>query len=539
VRRTGLLAVLVATLWAPATAAGQAGVSYQIPADNPFVGRSGAAPEVYAYGLRNPYRFSFDRLTGDLLIGDVGGALREEIDWIGPYAARGANFGWPCREGKVAGPGGPRCPVSSPVEPLFDYPNAGGSVVTAGYIVRDGALAGLGGRALFADFGGGAIRSLRLDPSNPGDTATGAAVPSLASFGEDASGRLYAAGLGGSVVRLRPGSGPGLVAAEGITGPWVQPVAIAAVPGDATRLFVAELEGRVRLVVGGQVQSGSFLDISQLVSVGGERGLVSVTAAPDYASSGHIYVYYTDDDTNDVGDVRVEEFTRSATDPMQADPASRRPLLNIEHSNAPNHNGGQLQFGPDGCLWITTGDGGGQNDQFDNAQNITSLKGKILRIDPDPPGRGGPPCRLPPPPVPPVPAGSPVSAGGVAADTTGPRLHTRIKRRQRVLRLRGAVAYARCNEVCTVAASGTLRVGRRAFRLRRVTRAVRLSRRARLKVRLTRPGTRALRRALRRGRRPYVRLGLRATDPAGNRSRLVRATVRVRRSAFRSPSHPQ
>ena len=516
------LAILAGVLCAPATAFGQAGVSYQIPPDNPFVGQPGAAPEVYAYGLRNPYRFTFDRLTGDLLIGDVGGTLREEVDWIGLQAARGANFGWPCREGKVAGPGGPRCPVANPVEPLFDYVNMGGAVVTAGFIVRNGALPGLGGRALFADFGAGAIRSLRLDPANPDDSSTGATVPSLASFGEDALGRLYAAGLGGNVVRLAAGPAPGQLSTQAIAGPWNQPVAIAAVPGDPNRLFVAELGGRVRLVVDGQVQANSFLDISPLVSVGGERGLLSVAAAPDYQSSGRIYVYYTDL----YGDIRVDEFTRSATDPMQADPASRRSLLVIEHSSAGNHNGGQLHFGPDRCLWITTGDGGGQNDQFDNAQNLATHKGKILRINPDPPSRSGPLCGSPPVAQSGVPGVPPLAA---PADTTAPRLRTRIKRRQRVLRLRGAVAYARCDEPCSIATGGTLRIGRRRFRMLRASRAAQVTRSARLKVRLTRRGTRALRRALRRRHRASVRVGLRATDRAGNRSRLVRATVRVKR----------
>jgi glucose/arabinose dehydrogenase len=516
-----LPAICVAMLCVPATASGQAGVSYQVPPDNPFVSQPGAAPEVFASGLRNPYRFTFDRLTGDLLIGDVGGGLREEVDWIGPYAARGANFGWPCGEGKTAGPGGPRCPASNPVEPLFDYANAGGSVVTAGFIVRDDALPGLGGRALFADFGGGAIRSLRLDPANPEDTPTGATVPSLASFGEDAIGRLYAAGLGGSVVRLVAGPAPGLLSTQPIAGPWNQPVAIAAVPGDPSRLFVAELGGPLRLVTGGQVQPGSFLDISALVSVGGERGFLSVAAAPDYQSSGHVYIYYTDLD----GDIRIDEVTRSATDPTQADPASRRPLLMIEHSNAGNHNGGQLQFGPDGCLWITTGDGGGQDDQFDNAQNLATHKGKVLRIDPDPPGRGGPVCQLPALPPPAVP----ISAAAPATDTVAPRLRTRIKRRQRVLRLRGVIAYARCDEPCTIATGGMLRIGRRRFGMLRASRAAQVTRSARIKVRLTRRGTRALRRAMRRRRRASVRIGLRATDRAGNRSRLVRATVRARR----------
>jgi glucose/arabinose dehydrogenase len=147
------LAACVAIAWSagPAHAQGQAGVDYQIPPDNPFVGVAAAAPEVYALGLRNPWRFSFDRQTGDLLIGDVGGGLREEVDWTGNQAARGANFGWPCREGKTAGPGGARCPVSNSVEPLFDYPTSG-SAITGGFVVRDASLAGLVGRYLYADF---------------------------------------------------------------------------------------------------------------------------------------------------------------------------------------------------------------------------------------------------------------------------------------------------------------------------------------------------------------------------------------------------
>lgn len=151
-------AVVAATALAvwPAFAIGQ---SYRIPADNPFVGVPGAAPEVYAVGLRNPFRFSFDRATGDLLIGDVGGAEREEINWIGAATARGANFGWPCREGEIAGPvpaGDPRCPSPPPayVGPLFDYDNPGGAAVTAGYVVRDPSLVGLFGRALYVDFSG-------------------------------------------------------------------------------------------------------------------------------------------------------------------------------------------------------------------------------------------------------------------------------------------------------------------------------------------------------------------------------------------------
>src|SRR5918999_1843722 len=396
---------------ASGTAAGQA---YQIPPDNPFVATAGAAPEVYAYGLRNPWRFTFDRLTGDLVIGDVGGGAREEIDWIGFREARGANFGWPCREGKTAGPvvpPDPRCPVPAPAyaEPLFDY---SGSAVTAGFVVRDPALNGLTGRALYADFYQGEIRSIASDPSSPGDAATGATVPSLASFGEDAAGRLYVASLDGNAVHRLVSSGAGALETTPLTGPWDQPIAIGTVPGDPERLLVGERGGRVRLVVGGEAQPGSIAEVPNPpgVSTGGERGLLSVTAEPDFAATGRLYVYYTDLG----GDIRIDEFTAGV----------RRELLTIEHSANGNHNGGQLHFGGDGCLWVTTGDGGSQGDPPNNAQTLTSHLGKLLRIDPDPPGVGGPVCRLPE-----VAADAPQ---GQLQDVTPPTLRARVKRRQRV-----------------------------------------------------------------------------------------------------------
>ena len=511
------IVVLATALIAPAGAAGQAGVTYQVPPDNPFVATAGAAPEVYAYGLRNPWRFSFDRLTGALLIGDVGASAREEIDWIGYREARGANFGWPCREGKVAGPVKPpdsRCPASAPayVEPLFDFQ---GSAVTAGFVVRDTSLTGLVGRALFADFYPGQIRSLALGPGGHGDSSAGETISNLASFGEDAAGHLYVADLDGNEVRrLIAGTAPGaldsvpLAAPSGA--PWDQPIAIAPVPGEAGSLFVAERPGRVRLVVSGKVRSEAILEIpgSPGVQSGGERGLLSVAAAPDWATSGKLYVYYTDKG----GDIRVDEYTRSGPSSEDIDEGTRRGLLTIEHSNEVNHNGGQLHFGPDGCLWITTGDGGGQGDAHRNAQNRGALLGKILRIDPDP---TGPACSL--------------ADASLAADTTRPRLRARAKRRQRVLRRRGAVALVGCSEQCSVIARGRLRIGRRSFAMRPASRAARAGKRARLKITLTRKGRKALKRALRRKRKATVRLALRATDAAGNRSRPVRRKVRARR----------
>jgi len=509
-------AFLTLLLAVAAPAAAQVGVSYQVPRDNPLVGQAGATPEVYALGLRNPYRFSFDRLTGDLLIGDVGSSQREEIDWIGVRAARGANFGWACREGRVAGPRTDDCPVPGAVEPLFDYPTSSPDAVTGGFVVRDATLAGLVGRYLYADYYTGLIKSLALNFADPDDQSTGLTVPQLSSFGEDASGRLYVTNnvAGGKVVRLVAGASPGQLNGQPLMGSFDRPVAIGTYPDDLERLFVAEQTGRVRLVVGGAVRDTPVLDVNPFgLTSGGERGLLSVAAAPDYAASGKIYVYYTDAG----GDIRIEEFTRSPSAPETVVPASRRVVLVIEHSSESNHNGGQLHFGADGCLWITTGDGGGQDNEHDNAQNPGTLLGKVLRIDPNPPGVGGPPCGF---------SNAPPASGG---DTTAPLLRTRVPRRQRVLRLRGAVAYVRCTEACTVSAGGTLRIGSRKLLLQHTTVPAQAAPWERLNVRLGKRSARLLRRALTRGRHPRVQLRLSARDAAENSSALVRRLLRVRR----------
>jgi glucose/arabinose dehydrogenase len=497
------VAALLAAVAGMAAPAASAQAPYEIPPDNPFVNTPGARGEVYVYGLRNPYRWSFDRLTGDMYIGDVGGAVAEEITFLLRAQIAGANLGWNCHEGNSPGPGGCSAPGHRP--PQHTYPETSQPVV-GGYVVRDPALGSFQGRYLFGRYGG-PIRW--LDPGATGaamDTGlTATQLPQLTSFGEDGLGRIYVTSQAGAVSRLTV-NGATLQASS--IGTFAAPAALAAPAGDPDRLFIAELGGHVRLRVGGQVHD--FLDIDALVDTGGERGLLAVAAAPDYSASGRVFVYYTANG----GDLTLDEVRRSAADPNRADPATRRNLLTIEHSAAGNHNGGQLQFGPDGYLYLSTGDGGGQGDPEGDAQNLGSLLGKILRIDVDvTPG--------PPPPAPVAPA-----------DTQAPVLRTRVPRRQRVLRLRGAVAYAGCNEACTIAAAGVLREGKRRLRLvgaRRVARSSQAGRRLRFKVGLKRRQARILRRALRRGRRPAVRLSLRATDPAGNRSPVTRRTVRVRR----------
>ena len=164
-------------------------------------------------------------------------------------------------------------------------------------------------------------------------------------------------------------------------------------PEDPHRLYVVERAGAIHLLRDGQRLPTPFLDITPDVRSGGEQGLLSLAFAPDYRSSGKLYVYYTAPRPGDSGGsvITVDEFTRSA-DPDRADPATRRTVIQIEHPEAGNHNGGQLMFGPDGYLYITTGDGGFGNDPSNNAQNLNVLLGKLLRIDP----RGGNPYAIPP-----------------------------------------------------------------------------------------------------------------------------------------------
>ncbi len=177
---------------------------YSTPADNPFAD-GGGAPEVYALGLRNPYRFSFDRRGGDIWIGDVGQGGYEEIDRARPAAARGANFGWNLFEGNHPYDGGGEAPANY-APPVFEYPNGGGNcAVTGGYVARDRSVPALAGRYLYADFCAGEIRSLRAGARRPAstDAPTGLTVDSPSSFGEGAGGRLYVSSLSGRVYRIK------------------------------------------------------------------------------------------------------------------------------------------------------------------------------------------------------------------------------------------------------------------------------------------------------------------------------------------------
>jgi glucose/arabinose dehydrogenase len=171
-------------------------------------------PAVWSLGLRNPFRFSFDRLTGDLWIGDVGQGSREEIDFAAaPGSGQGANFGWNCMEGTLPGPAtDPECAGTEAtdfVPPLFEYTNppTNCAAVIGGYVARGPGMADLYGRYVYGDLCGGEVRS--LSPSFPSlsDRSENLDISNLNSFGEDACGRLYAVSGDGPVYRLG-GEGP-------------------------------------------------------------------------------------------------------------------------------------------------------------------------------------------------------------------------------------------------------------------------------------------------------------------------------------------
>ena len=163
-------------------------------------------------------------------------------------------------------------------------------------------------------------------------------------------------------------------------GQFDQPIYLTSDPGNGNRLFVVERAGRIIQAKNGA--TSTFADISSVVRCcDGERGLLSIALAPDFDSSGRLYVAYTGKE--EPGELHVAELRASGG---SAPASTLRDVLTIPHPEESNHNGGQLQFGPEGLLYISTGDGGGANDEHENAQNLESGLGKILRINPLPSG---------------------------------------------------------------------------------------------------------------------------------------------------------
>jgi glucose/arabinose dehydrogenase len=179
----------------------QDGRPYGIPPDNPFVGREGARPEIWAYGLRNPWRYSFDRETGDLWIGDVGQDEVEEIDLQPADSSGGENYGWDGFEGSARFE--PPFPQNA-VPPVYEYGRSLGGTVIGGFVYRGSAIPDLRGAYLFGDLFNPEVRGLAPSSDGFGHFELGVTVDNLASFGEDHAGELYLLSLSGPVSRLAP-----------------------------------------------------------------------------------------------------------------------------------------------------------------------------------------------------------------------------------------------------------------------------------------------------------------------------------------------
>jgi glucose/arabinose dehydrogenase len=202
--------------------------------------------------------------------------------------------------------------------------------------------------------GGGGDAAGKSDTSTPQIPLAGPTHTGTAAGGATASARA---------VRLKR------------IGSFNEPTYLTAPPGDNRRVFVVEQGGTIEVVRDSRKLATPFLDIHSDVQAGGERGLLSMAFAPNYSKTGLFYVYFTGGD----GDIHIQEFHRASAD--RANRGSRRELLRVEHSSYSNHNGGQLQFGPDGRLYAGFGDGGSEGDPFRTAQNPGKLFGKMVRFD--------------------------------------------------------------------------------------------------------------------------------------------------------------
>lgn len=366
--------------------------NYLIPPDNPFVGDPAVRDEIWALGLRNPWRFSFDRATGDLYISDVGLGLYEEINFQPAGSPGGENYGWRCYEGNqphnLDGCG----PSQDYTFPIHAYPHYQGSAflgcsVTGGFVYRGSWSPALIGHYIFGDYCSGNFWAISPDGQSGWNLiALGQLLVNVSAFGEGSDGELYAAGHGnGNIYRLKAQPTTPNVSLSAFASGFSNPIGVvnSGVDGDG-RLFVVQQGGLIRILQSdGSIRPTPFLSLVGQVSGGSEQGLLGLVFHPDYANNGYFYVNYT----NLSGHTVIARYTVSNSDPHVADPASQLVLLTVNQP-ATNHNGGDLHFGPDGYLYIGLGDGGPSI----YGQDMASLLGKMLRIDVNASGGLSPDC---------------------------------------------------------------------------------------------------------------------------------------------------
>jgi len=270
------------------------------PPDNPYIGRREVPPEIWAKGFRNPWRFSFDQLSGDLLVADVGQNEIEEIDLLQHGKGGGQNFGWNECEGSQAFPphGRPRrgCDVPGTVKPVLEHSHAAGyCALIGGVVVRDRSLVGLYGRYIYGDLCQPQLRSAHIDPGGAtADLPTGLKLDQVISFGQDSRGCVYVAQLSGRVYRIAP-AGQEPACPEGGEGPIADPAADRAAPrvvvgtsGAASALRRGALRLTVRCDEPCRIEAGAALargrggrvlarlSGASLRAAGGETGAVAL-----------------------------------------------------------------------------------------------------------------------------------------------------------------------------------------------------------------------------------------------------------------------
>lgn len=176
--------------------------AYGIPQDNPFLNRPGARPEIWAYGLRNPWRFSFDRETGDLWIGDVGQGRIEEVDFQPASSKGGENYGWRLKEGSQCYNPSSGCEREGLVDPVLEYDHSQGNSITGGYRYRGSAMPALKGAYIYGDFGSGRIWAAREQNGRWTAQVVANTGYNISSFGEDPNGELYVVDYRGTIYRM-------------------------------------------------------------------------------------------------------------------------------------------------------------------------------------------------------------------------------------------------------------------------------------------------------------------------------------------------
>ena len=270
------------------------------------------------------------------------------------------------------------------IPPIAEYGHSlGRCSIIGGYVYRGAKGTLPAGAYIYGDLCTGEI--FQLLPAAAGGTQTvlldTALNGVLSSFGEDEAGEIFVVGLGGTVDRLDAGPSPaGAVALQPLLTGLSSPLFVTHARDGTNRLFILEQAGLIKVLQPGSTAPTIFLDITADVLSGGERGLLGLAFHPAYATNRRLFVNYT---RQPDGATVIAEYQASATDPNVAD-ATETILLTISQPFA-NHNGGMIEFGPDGFLYIGMGDGGSANDPGNRAQNVDELLGKMLRIDVDRP----------------------------------------------------------------------------------------------------------------------------------------------------------